>query len=93
MVKVNYCRSESYSISSSVSRGSVLAAFYVVFINDLSNVFFKFSKYKFYADVLTIYKTVDYYHDSSKVHYDLNSFMKRANEWQLNINFEKCCSI
>ena len=76
MVKVNNCFLESYSISSSVPQGSILAPFlFFVFINDQSNVI-KFSKYKLYADNLTIYKTVNNYHDAPELQYDLKSLMK-----------------
>ena len=34
-------------------------------------------------------KIINNYQDASELQYDLNSLMKWANEWQLNINFDK----
>ena len=38
----------------------------------------------------TIYRTIKNFHNIFELQYDLNSLMKWAKEWQLNIDFDNC---
>ena len=66
---------------SSVPQGSKTGPlFYIIYANDLANIF-KFAKLKLYAYDLSIYAAVNNYEDYLKLQYDLNELCKWAERW------------
>ena len=51
---------------------------------------FKYIKIKICADDVTIYAIADNLKDHKLIQNDLNNLIRRADSWQLKINFDKC---
>ena len=79
-----------FPVISSVFQGSKTGPlFYILYANDLANIF-KFAKLMMYADDQSIYTAVNNYEDYLKLQYDLNELYKWAERWCLYINYDKC---
>ena len=92
-VLINNINSRIFPVISSVPQGSKTGPlFYILYANDLANIF-KFAKLKMYADDLSIYAAVNNYEDYLRLQYDLNELYKWAERWCLNINYDKCKAI
>ena len=71
-VLINNINSLIFPVISSVPQGSKTGPlFYILYANDLANIF-KFAKLKMYADDLSIYAAVNNYENYLKLQYDLN---------------------
>ena len=77
-VLINNINSLIFPVINSVPQGSKTGPlFYILYANDLANIF-KFAKLKMYADDLSIYAAVNDYEDYLKLQYDLNELCKWA---------------
>jgi hypothetical protein len=91
VVSVNGMRSESVSLKSGVPQGSVLGPLlFLVYINDLANIFPQNITSKYFADDAKIYTEVRSGEDIDELQRSLDSLVLWAGEWQLNISIKKC---
>src|SRR5207244_8680670 len=65
---------------------------FLIYINDLSDVFESNAVSKCFADDVKLYTEVTCGDDIDGLQFSIDSLMCWANLWQLEISFDKCCT-
>ena len=90
-VKVGDYMSSFLSLTSGVPQGSVLGPLlFLLYINDLPNMFDADFIAKIYADDLKSYNTQDYRSNPKSTQKSLNLITSWADTWQLKLSVKKC---
>ena len=90
-VVINGSQSKSVMLTSGVPQGSVLGPLlFIVYINDLSDIFPNNIISKYFADDAKIYTEVKSLDDIDNLQFSLDDLADWANKWQLNISIKKC---
>ena len=93
-VKVGKCFSMNRKLISGVPQGSVLGPFlFLLFINDLPDIFVNNFQAKLFADDLKTYTKFDYRNDPPSVQLALDSIITWSKIWQLQLSVPKCGSL
>ena len=86
--------SGSENIISGVPQGSVLGPLlFVIFINDLSDVFPSSIVSKYFADDAKLYTEIKSGEDIDRLQHSLDDLSEWAEGWQLSIAIKKCCTM
>ena len=99
-----YCRSQKVviqgalskpvSICSGVPQGSVLGpVLFIVYINDLPDIFPKNIVSKYFADDAKLYTEIKCIDDIDNLQFSIDKLTDWANTWQLSIAIKKCCTM
>ena len=92
-VRVNNCYSLSKTVLSGVPQGSTLGPLlFIMYINDLP-MCVKSSKLLLFADDCKILKQIKCQNDVNLLQVDIDAAVKWYNDWQLNLNVDKPCSL
>ena len=90
-VIVENCCSKSYDVMSGVPQGSVLGPLlFLLFVNDMVDIFEKDVTCKLFADDVKIYSVIDNSAAISPLTNALESLCAWSLKWQLSINIPKC---
>src|ERR1043165_9995136 len=90
-VVVGGAQSLQLPVTSGVPQGSVLGPLlFVIFINDLSDVFSNSVISECFADDVKLYTDVTTGDDIDELQFNLDSLSDWANTWQIGISFSKC---
>jgi len=93
-VVLNGVNSSEVSVISGVPQGSVLGPIlFVIYINDLGNIFQDKASLNCYADDAKLYSVVNNVQDLIKFQDCLDKLSQWAEMWQLSLNINKCCTI
>ena len=93
-VKVGKALSQELAVISGVPQGSVLGPFlFLLFINDLPNIFEVNVDAKLFADDLKAYNLDDYKLNPNSIQTSLDALVCWANTWQLQLAVPKCGSL
>lgn len=86
--------SEYVNISSGVPQGSVLGPIlFVIYINDLPDIFPKNVVSKYFADDAKLYTEIKNIDDVDTLQFSLDNLTHWASSWQLAISILKCCNM
>jgi len=89
--RVNQSYSSYTSIVSGVIQGSVLGPLlFLLYINDVTDIFSSTCTSKLYADDIKLYSVLDNPLDYSDLQSNLNELQQWSDRWQLNISYKKC---
>ena len=90
-VKVNGKISDYISVKSGVPQGSVLGpVLFLVYVNDLVDLFGPGLTVKMFADDVKIYAIINDVHDTVAFQAGLDALNAWSNDWQLPISLNKC---
>jgi len=90
-VRVGQSYSEFGLVISGVPQGSVLGpVLFIIFINDVCDVFKSDVSSKLYADDLKSYICQDKHKDSNEINIAMSSLDDWASRWQLPVSYSKC---
>jgi len=90
-VMINGTLSNSVALGSGVPQGSVLGPLlFLVYINDLSNIFPDSIVSKYFADDAKIYTEVTSGDDVDSLQFSLDDLSEWAAKWQLSLSTKKC---
>jgi len=90
-VKVGKHMSSFSDVLSGVPQGSVLGPLlFLLFINDITDIFGKNLTVKLYADDVKIYSVVDHPGNAAKLQQGLEDLSDWCSKWQMKINVKKC---
>jgi len=90
-VKVNNKFSHNIPVSSGVPQGSVLGpALFLLYINDLVDIFGNSLSVKLFADDVKIYSVINNIDDTYLLQSGLDALYIWSNVWQLPISLQKC---
>lgn len=93
IVKIGKSSSSIIFATSGVPQGGHLSPLlFIIFINDLGNIF-KHCKYLLFADDLKIYAQIQSYNDYNKLQAELDKFYEWLVNNKLQINVDKCLQI
>jgi len=82
------------NISSGVPQGSVLGPLlFLLYVNDVVNIFDRSCKCKLYADDLKLYLVIQTAEDCVLMQRKLDEIRLWSNQWQLTIGYAKCNAI
>jgi len=91
IVRVGRATSDSIDVISGVPQGSVLGPLlFLVYINDIVNIFDDKVDIKLFADDVKIYVVIDNICDCLLLQRSLSNLLEWANIWQLKISIPKC---
>ena len=89
--RINLSYSEYARIESGVVQGSVLGPLlFLLYINDVTDVFNNDCKCKLYADDIKIYSVLDNVCDGADIQVKLDELQNWSDQWQLDISYKKC---
>jgi len=89
--RVGNCLSDVTSLTSGVVQGSCIGPLlFLIFINDLSDIFDPQITPKLYADDLKLYTSITSNYNSDSLQQNLDRLEAWANTWQLIISIRKC---
>jgi hypothetical protein len=90
-VVIDDVQSRVCPVKSGVPQGSVLGPLlFIVFINDLPDIFSDTVISKCFADDIKLYTDVSSGDDIDELQFNIDSLVEWANAWQLGISFLKC---
>jgi hypothetical protein len=90
-VRVGKCSSKPRQVISGVPQGSVIGPLlFLLYINDIANMFGNGISVKLFADDVKIYVTVNNIEDSLVLQSGLNALFDWSVKWQLNVSANKC---
>ena len=90
-VVIDGCKSLTTNVISGVIQGSCLGpVLFVIFVNDVSQVFSDSSVCSLYADDIKLYSDFKFENGLSNLTSDLAALENWAKLWQLDINIDKC---
>jgi len=93
-VKIQSSLSKPVLISSGVPQGSVLGpVLFVIYINELSELFPHSVKSKYFADDAKMYSEIRCNADLDNFQNSLDMLSNWATSWQLSISVSKCCTM
>ena len=93
-VRIASVQSSFQQVISGVPQGSVLGPFlFLLFINDLPDIFDNSVSAKLFADDLKAYDIFNTLEDGDKIQSALNNLIEWSNKWQLNLSVSKCGSL
>ncbi len=93
-VRIDGVQSRFLRVISGVPQGSVLGPFlFLLFINDLPDIFDPSFRDKLFADDLKLYKSIDNSDDNLGFQLALNQLSDWCNRWQLKLSVAKCGSL
>ena len=88
--RINQSYSRYLCIQTGVIQGSVLGPLlFLLFINDVTNIFGDNCTCKLYADDIKLYSVVDQY-GRNDIQNQLDALQHWSDTWQLNISYKKC---
>lgn len=91
MVRIGNSFSSVVNVTSGVPQGSVLGPLlFLIYINDLCNIFGDSLSVKLFADDVKIYAELNSSDSSEKLQDGLNKLYNWSQEWQLNVSLNKC---
>ena len=94
VVSVNGYWSNVENVFSGVPQGSVLGPLlFIIYINDLANIFSNSVTSKCFADDAKLYTEITCEADNDLFQASLNLLIKWSRDWQLNTSFSKCASL
>ena len=83
--------SESVDLTSGIVQGSCLGPLlFLIFINDLADIFDNEVTPKFYADDLKLYTSIESNLDNARLQRNIDRLVDWASKWQLPISIQKC---
>ncbi len=89
--RVGQTKSDILNIRSGVVQGSVLGpTLFLLYINDVIDVFTNAVKIKLFADDLKLYTSIKSADDQNNLQNNLNKLAEWADNWQLQISNTKC---
>jgi len=89
--RINHTCSMYTNISSGVPQGSVLGPLlFLLYINDVVDIFDRSCKCKLYADDLKLYSVIQTAEDCALMQRKLDEILLWSNQWQLTISYAKC---
>jgi len=89
--RINHTCSMYTNINSGVPQGSVLGSLlFLLYINDVVDIFDRSCKCKLYADDLKLYSVIQTAEDCALMQRNLDEIMLWSNQWQLTISYAKC---
>ena len=93
-VRIESVQSSFQQAISGVPQGSVLGPFlFLLFINDLPDIFDGSLSAKLFADDLKAYDVFNTPEDNDNMQFALNNLIEWTNKWQLNLSVSKCGSL
>jgi hypothetical protein len=93
-VKIDSTVSNIVRLASGVPQGSVLGPIlFVLYINDMGDMFDDSVKSKYFADDAKLYSEIKSSADLENFQENLDRLSNWAESWQLNISINKCCVI
>jgi hypothetical protein len=92
--RVGRCLSSSVSLSSGIVQGSCMGPLlFLLFVNDLADIFDATITPKLYADDIKLYASIQTNIDSLCLQQNLDRLVSWANTWQLLISIKKCSTL
>ena len=92
--KFGRCLSSSVSLSSGIVQGSCMGPLlFLLFVNDLADIFDATITPKLYADDIKLYASIQTNIDSLCLQQNLDRLVSWANTWQLLISIKKCSTL
>ena len=89
--RVGSSLSDSVGLSSGIVQGSCLGPLlFLIFINDLAEIFDSSVTPKLYADDVKLYTTIESSCDSDRLQQNIDRLVHWAGTWQLGISIKKC---
>jgi hypothetical protein len=93
-VVIDGISSNAVNITSGVPQGSVLGPLlFLIYINDLADVFPENVVSKYFADDAKLYTEIESGNDVDELQYSLDLLADWAVKWQLSVSFLKCSTI
>jgi len=93
-VKVGNCFSNYASVGSGVPQGSVLGPLlFLLFINNICDIFGDFLSVKLFADDLKVYVVIDSMDKIERLQNGLDKLGEWSEIWQLNLSINKCLTL
>ena len=93
-VAINGVQSETQYMISGVPQGSVLGPLlFIIYINDMGDIFPNSAASKYFADGAKLYTEVVTGSDIDDLQFSLDLLAEWAAAWQLSISFNKCSTI
>ena len=89
--RVGHTCSDYVSLSSGIVQGSILGPLlFLLYINDIVELFDSTCSCKLYADDIKIYSVIDTREDCESMQRILNDIQAWSDKWQLSISYKKC---
>ena len=93
-MKVGNCFSNYASVGSGLPQGSVLGPLlFLLFINDICDIFGDFLSVKQFGDNLKVYVVIDSMDKTERLQNGLDKLGEWFEIWQLNLSINKCLTL